>query len=113
MVVAIRTSRQIVGTLSFLVTGYSGRQFGPADLSLAEAVAHRAAMAVENAQLYAEAQEANRTKDDFLATLSHELRTPLNAILGWSRMLERGHLDGQRASRRSRASGETRKCRAA
>ncbi len=98
MVVPIRTSRQIVGTLSFLVTGYSGRQFGPADLSLAEAVAHRAAMAVENAQLYAEAQEANRTKDDFLATLSHELRTPLNAILGWSRMLERGHLDGHRAT---------------
>jgi PAS domain S-box-containing protein len=97
MVVPIRTSRQIVGTLSFMVTGYSGRQFGPADLSLAEAVSHRAAMAVENAQLYAEAQEANRTKDDFLATLSHELRTPLNAILGWSRMLERGHLDGHRA----------------
>ena len=98
MVVPIRTSRQVVGTLSFLVTGYSGRQFGPDDLSLAEAVAHRAAMAVENAQLYAEAQEANRTKDDFLATLSHELRTPLNAILGWSRMLERGHLDGHRAT---------------
>ena len=98
MVVPIRTSRQIVGTLSFMVTGYSGRQFGPGDLSLAEAVAHRAAMAVENAQLYAEAQEANRIKDDFLATLSHELRTPLNAILGWSRMLERGHLDGHRAT---------------
>jgi len=98
IVVPIRTSRQVVGTLSFLVTGYSGRQFGPDDLSLAEAVAHRAAMAVENAQLYAEAQEANRTKDDFLATLSHELRTPLNAILGWSRMLERGHLDGHRAT---------------
>ena len=32
-------------------------------------------------------EEANRLKDDFLATLSHELRTPLNAVLGWSRML--------------------------
>jgi PAS domain S-box-containing protein len=37
--------------------------------------------------------EANRLKDEFLATLSHELRTPLNAILGWSQMLLRGHLD--------------------
>ena len=41
----------------------------------------------------ADAEKANRLKDEFLATLSHELRTPLNAVLGWSRMLKSGRLD--------------------
>ncbi|MDQ5836597.1 MAG: PAS domain S-box protein [Acidobacteriota bacterium] len=46
-----------------------------------------------------EAEEANRLKDDFLATVSHELRTPLTAILGWVRMLRDGSLDDETAER--------------
>jgi PAS domain S-box-containing protein len=46
-----------------------------------------------------EAEIANRTKDEFLATVSHELRTPLQAILGWVRMLRSGTLDETVASR--------------
>jgi signal transduction histidine kinase/integral membrane sensor domain MASE1/CheY-like chemotaxis protein len=42
-----------------------------------------------------EAEEANRLKDEFLATLSHELRTPLTAMLGWLSMLRSGRLDQQ------------------
>ncbi|HEY8516681.1 MAG TPA: ATP-binding protein [Candidatus Binatia bacterium] len=46
-----------------------------------------------------EAEIANRTKDEFLATVSHELRTPLQAILGWVRMLRSGTLDETVANR--------------
>jgi PAS domain S-box-containing protein len=46
-----------------------------------------------------EAEDANRTKDEFLATLSHELRTPLTAILGWARMLSSRQLDDASTAR--------------
>ncbi|MFB2768085.1 ATP-binding protein [Pelatocladus sp. BLCC-F211] len=45
----------------------------------------------------AEAEAANRSKDDFLAIVSHELRTPMTAILGWVGMLQTGRLDEDRA----------------
>jgi len=47
----------------------------------------------------AEAEAANRMKDEFLATLSHELKTPLTAMLGWARLLRSGELDAGTAAR--------------
>jgi PAS domain S-box-containing protein len=47
----------------------------------------------------ATAEAANRTKDEFLATLSHELRTPATAVMGWTRLLQSGRLDQEGSQR--------------
>jgi signal transduction histidine kinase len=81
------------------------RPFTDGDEAVLLRLAGHAGTAIRNAQLFAaeraaraEADAANRGKDQFLAVLSHELRTPLNAILGWARMLRAGSLeDRQRA----------------
>ena len=86
------------GALSF-VSAESGRKYTAEDLRFAEDLAYRAALAIDNAKAYKEAQFANQLKDDFLATFSHELRTPLNAILGYSRMLHAGTISADKQAR--------------
>jgi signal transduction histidine kinase/ActR/RegA family two-component response regulator len=86
MCVPLRVGQRPGGAMTF-VSSDPERRFDDADLALAEELARRAGMAIDNARAYREAREANRVKDDFLATMSHELRTPLNAILGWAGML--------------------------
>ena len=58
-----------------------------------QVVRERAELLTRTQAARAEAEAANRSKDDFLTTLSHELRTPLNAVYGWAAMLQTGQMD--------------------
>jgi signal transduction histidine kinase len=82
-------------TLGAITLAASAHRYTGADLSLAEDLAGRAALSIDNARLYLQAQKANRLKDEFLATLSHELRTPLTSVMGWVKMMRTGRLDDE------------------
>jgi signal transduction histidine kinase len=71
---------RVLGTTTFCS---SRRRYGAADLNLAEELSQRAAVAIDTALLFREAESANRYKDSFLGTVAHELRTPLTSIIGW------------------------------
>jgi signal transduction histidine kinase/ActR/RegA family two-component response regulator len=98
MVVPIRIGAQVEGLV--YANNTRPRPFTEREQELVGRLADQAAIAVRNARLLAgeqsaraEAETANRGKDEFLAVLSHELRTPLMAMLGWVRMLRTGRLE--------------------
>ncbi|TKD07544.1 ATP-binding protein [Polyangium fumosum] len=93
--------------LGSLVLAFDERRgFSEADRALLTTLARLCAQAMERARLYdaeasarAEAETANRAKDEFLALLSHELRSPLNASLGWTTMLRDNILPAEKRER--------------
>ncbi|MCY1073079.1 ATP-binding protein [Archangium lansingense] len=79
LVVALRSRERVLGALT-LVRAETGRRYGQEELRLAEELARRAAVAVDNALLYSEAQKAIGLRDGFLQVAAHELRTPVTAL---------------------------------
>jgi PAS domain S-box-containing protein len=82
---------EIMGALSYTHT--QPRAFGPQEQRLVETLADQVAIAIENARLYQEAQEAraaaeaaSRAKSEFLANMSHEIRTPMNGVIGMAEL---------------------------
>jgi signal transduction histidine kinase/ActR/RegA family two-component response regulator len=98
IIVPLRIQGNVFGALT-LAYSDSGRRYAATDLALANEVASRAAVAIDNAKLYELSQNersrvegVTRAKDEFVAMISHELRTPLNAIVGWLRLMRSGSL---------------------
>jgi signal transduction histidine kinase/CheY-like chemotaxis protein len=70
-----------------LVRADERRAYGPADWALAEELARRAALAIEHARLYMEAEHSIQVRDSIPGTVSHDLRNPLTAVHGYAGML--------------------------
>jgi signal transduction histidine kinase/putative methionine-R-sulfoxide reductase with GAF domain len=68
------------------------RPFGPGDLAILQLIGNQAVLALRNARLFVQAQEASRAKSDFLNLAAHELRTPLSVISGYLSMFLDGSL---------------------
>lgn len=106
--VPLLVDRNPIGVLAFYFT--APVNFDDEYRELLVSVAQDCAQALDRARLYeaaqkarAEAENANRLKDEFVSIVSHELRGPLNAILGWTDMMRRGTIDSEGATRALRA----------
>jgi PAS domain S-box-containing protein len=87
MVVPLHARGRTLGAISFARLGGPRPAYTEEDLELAVEIARRAALAADNARLYAQARAAIRARDDVLAIVSHDLRNPVNAILISATML--------------------------
>jgi PAS domain S-box-containing protein len=86
MMVPLVAGGRRLGVMSFVATD-GHRKYGMKSLSLAEELAHRCALAMENARLYREAQHAIGLRDDFFSVASHELKTPVAALLAYTQFM--------------------------
>jgi signal transduction histidine kinase len=97
--VPLLVHERLLGAIAF-VSSTDGRLYGPAEVRLAEELATRAALSIDNARLYQAARRATTARDEVLGIVAHDLRNPLNGILMATRLQGRGRGEAERRSRR-------------
>lgn len=90
---------RLLGAIAF-VSSTASRVYGPDDARLAEELARRAALSIENARLYREARRATQARDDILGIVAHDLRNPLNSVLMQARLLRVRRAEPERPSQK-------------
>ncbi|HEX8918641.1 MAG TPA: ATP-binding protein, partial [Chloroflexota bacterium] len=88
MIVPLLARGRTLGAITY-VAAESGRHYGTADLQMAEDLARRAAIAVDNSRLYTQLEEANRARDEFISSVSHDLKNPLATLRAQTQLLQR------------------------
>jgi PAS domain S-box-containing protein len=79
MAVPLVARGRLAGVICFISCS-ANRLYGPPDVRMAEELAYRAALSIENARLFAEAQRAIKIREDVLAVVSHDLKNPVCTI---------------------------------
>lgn len=80
---------RLFGALTCVITTPARGQYNAGDVTLIEEIAHRCALALDNASLYRQAREAITARDQFVSIASHELRTPITSAKGYLQLLDR------------------------
>jgi signal transduction histidine kinase len=87
LIVPLKIQKKVIGCIGFITTE-ARRHYNQSDVAIAEELANRASIAIDNAQLYSNSQKAIGLRDEFISVASHELKTPVTSVKMFTQVLK-------------------------